>query len=209
MPRLVDSRSWDLLREVPDEHFRLVKEVLSLRQKITLARETCHFLRRCIKHHVIPPFIRRRRVLDELRIHPEDRPRLEEMEMRLLRTALRHKNSTMHTFMRRCDMLEADCSRCLEPSVWQRIMDGSSFICSSLGIDTKETLDRKFAEMFNELRALRRPISPFRRPVSPTRWPTSPSRRPAPPSRRPASPLRRPVSPARRPITPECEPLYY
>ena len=61
MPRLIESRSWELLREVPAEFFRLVKEVLSLRQQIVLARQTIKLLRRCLQHRVVPNFIKKKR----------------------------------------------------------------------------------------------------------------------------------------------------
>lgn len=153
MPRLIDSRSWDLLREVPSDYFRLVKEVLSLRQKITLARQNIHFLRRCIKHQVVPPFIQCRRVLDKLRVRPEDSQRLFEMEMRLLRDALRRKQDTMYSFLRKCEAKESSCERLLDPDLWKRIMDGSVFICDSLRSDTKEMLRQKFEVIRNQSRA--------------------------------------------------------
>ncbi|KAK6733435.1 hypothetical protein RB195_017274 [Necator americanus] len=54
MPRFKEGRTWDLFNDVSVNFFRLVKEVLLLRRKIVSERQAIHFLRRCLRCHVIP-----------------------------------------------------------------------------------------------------------------------------------------------------------
>ena len=131
MPRLRDSRSWEILRNVPATYFRLVKEVLSLRQKIVLARQTIHFLRRCLQNQVVPNFIRRKR-LHELCGLPKENQQVLDIELRLLRAALRHKQDEMYAQLKKCEAKEDHCGRYLENHLWRSIVGGSILICNSI-----------------------------------------------------------------------------
>ncbi|VDO77488.1 unnamed protein product [Heligmosomoides polygyrus] len=98
MPRFKESRTWLLLRDVPAQHYRLVKEALSLRQKIAITRQSIHFLRRCARNRVVPNFISRKRLHDVCG-KPENDRRLKEIELRLLRAALRTKQDLLYSML--------------------------------------------------------------------------------------------------------------
>ncbi|VDP29226.1 unnamed protein product, partial [Heligmosomoides polygyrus] len=76
----------------------LVKEALSLRQKIAITRQSIHFLRRCARNRVVPSFISRKRLHDVCG-EPENDRRLKEIELRLLRAALRTKQDLLYSML--------------------------------------------------------------------------------------------------------------
>ncbi|EYC35502.1 hypothetical protein Y032_1038g3464 [Ancylostoma ceylanicum] len=83
MPRFIESRTFQLLRDVPAEFFRLTNEALSLRQKIVATRQSIIFLDRCLHHRVIPNFIGRKR-RHNLCGPPESDHQVKAIQLRLL-----------------------------------------------------------------------------------------------------------------------------
>ncbi|EYC27489.1 hypothetical protein Y032_0009g757 [Ancylostoma ceylanicum] len=143
MPRFKDSRTWEVIREVPAQHFRLVKEVLSMRQKIVTIRQNIHFLRRCIQHRVIPHFVRSRK-LHELCGHAEGSPKMLEIETKILRISLRNKQDQLFSLLKKCATKEKNCARYLEARLWKRIVGESMSICGCIRANVKSVLQKKF-----------------------------------------------------------------
>ncbi|KAK6043683.1 hypothetical protein COOONC_18811, partial [Cooperia oncophora] len=85
--------------------FRLVKEVLSLRQRI---------------YRLTPNFITNKR-LHEMCGVPKDSRRIQTIEQQLLRTALRTKRDQMYACLKKCVAKEISCERIVPKRLWQRI----------------------------------------------------------------------------------------
>ncbi|KAJ1369670.1 hypothetical protein KIN20_031183 [Parelaphostrongylus tenuis] len=148
MPRLIDSRSWELLEEVPARLFRLTKEALSLRQKTVLARQCVKFLRRCIQHRIVPNSVKRKR-LHAICGVPEDSHRILDIEMKVLRACLRSKQDNLYAMLKKCAAKEYYCDQYLEGNLWRRIIGGSKLICDSIRSNAKVTLRRKFDHLLS------------------------------------------------------------
>ncbi|KAJ1370592.1 hypothetical protein KIN20_032357 [Parelaphostrongylus tenuis] len=146
MPRLIDSRSWELLEDVPARFFRLTKEALSLRQKIVLARQCVKFLRRCIENRIVPNFIKRKR-LHAICGVPEDSHRILEIELKVLCACLQIKQDNLYTMLKKCEAKEYYCDQYLEGNLWRRIVGGSKLVCESIRSNAKVTLRRKFDDL--------------------------------------------------------------
>ncbi|EYB83018.1 hypothetical protein Y032_0345g3120 [Ancylostoma ceylanicum] len=143
MPRFQESRTWTLLRDVPANYFRLVREVLSLRQKIVSERQTTHFLHRCLRNNVIPNFIAKKR-LNEICGLPKESRQLHEIELRILRTALKTKRDHLFSLLAKCLFKERCCERFLPDHLWRRIVGESKFVCDLIRSKTKSRLQEKF-----------------------------------------------------------------
>ncbi|KAK6729786.1 hypothetical protein RB195_006688 [Necator americanus] len=79
---------------------RLVKEVLSLRQKIVSERQTIHFLRRCQQHQVTPDLIANKRLHEISGVSKESR-QMHNIEEQL-RMALKRRRDPMFSLFRKC-----------------------------------------------------------------------------------------------------------
>ncbi|KAK6733756.1 hypothetical protein RB195_017488 [Necator americanus] len=152
MPRFIESRTWRLLRNVPARYHRLVREALSLRQKITVSRQSIHFLHRCLTHRVVPRFI------DQKQLHalcgvPKNNRQLVDIQTRLLRTCLRAKQDELYANIKKCLSKELSCSRFLDERLWRRIVGGSISICDSIRSKTKSALRKKFDSLLSRSRS--------------------------------------------------------
>uniref|UniRef100_A0A7I4XT58 Reverse transcriptase domain-containing protein n=1 Tax=Haemonchus contortus TaxID=6289 RepID=A0A7I4XT58_HAECO len=159
MPRFRDSRTWRLLRNVPTQFQRLVKEVLSLRQKIVSVRQSIYFLRRCLDHRIVPNFISKKRLRDLLGSSKSDR-KIFEIEMQLLRLALRTRRDHMFSMLKKCVSKEQCCARYLEDRLWKRIVGESKSICDSIRSKVKTTLQKKFDNLCSTSRNFKDGSSP-------------------------------------------------
>ncbi|KAK6745282.1 hypothetical protein RB195_011792 [Necator americanus] len=152
MPRFIESRTWRLLRNVPARYHRLVREALSLRQKITVSRQSIHFLHRCLTHRVVPRFI------DQKQLHvlcgvPKNNRQLVDIQTRLLRTCLRAKQDELHANIKKCLSKELSCSLFLDERFWRRTVGGSISICDSIRSKTKSALRKKFDSLLSRSRS--------------------------------------------------------
>ncbi|EYC03141.1 hypothetical protein Y032_0095g2786 [Ancylostoma ceylanicum] len=121
MPRFKDGRTWDLIRSVAANCVRLVKEVLSLRQKIISERQCIHFLRRSLQHHVIPNFIAKKRLHEMCGLMKKSR-QSRHIEEHILRTALKSKQGQMFSMLSKCVDKEHCCQRLVPDDLWKRIV---------------------------------------------------------------------------------------
>ncbi|KAK6763666.1 hypothetical protein RB195_024115 [Necator americanus] len=152
MPRFIESRTFQLLCNVPAEYYRLVKEALSLRQKIAAARQSIHFLNRCLHHSVTPNFIGQKR-LHNLCGLPENSHQVRAIQQQLLRIVLKKKRDEMYAMIKKCTSKEQYCGQYLEDRLWKRIVDGSISICNSIRSNLKITLQRKFDCLLSKSRS--------------------------------------------------------
>ena len=121
MLRFMDSRTWMLMNNVPATSFRLVKEILSLRQKIVSERQTIHFLRRCLQEHVMPNFISKKRIHEVCGL-PKGSQHVKKIEQQLLRLALRSKQDHMYKLLSKCLYKEQCCVRYMPDRLSKRIV---------------------------------------------------------------------------------------
>uniref|UniRef100_A0A7I4XWM4 Reverse transcriptase domain-containing protein n=1 Tax=Haemonchus contortus TaxID=6289 RepID=A0A7I4XWM4_HAECO len=146
MPRLNDSRTLLLLNDVPANFFRLVKEALSLRQKIVVLKQTTHFLQRCLQHRAIPNFIKKKK-LHEVCGLPVDSRQIQELQLRILRTALRSKRNQLFSSLNKCMSKDLCCERYLPVCHWKKIVGESKTICDSIRSNFKRRLQNKFSRL--------------------------------------------------------------
>ena len=151
MPRLIESRSWSILKLVPAEYFRLVKEVLSLRQKIVVTRQSIHFLRRCIHYHVIPSFITNKRLHDTCGL-PKDSRQIKSIELQILKMALKTKRDQLYSCLMKCVAKENCCERFVPARLWRRIVGESRCICDYIRSNAKTRLQEKFDRLVDQER---------------------------------------------------------
>ncbi|EYC34644.1 hypothetical protein Y032_0001g72 [Ancylostoma ceylanicum] len=149
MPRFTKSRTWQLLNKVLAEHYRLVKEALSLRQKIITARQSIHFLQGCLKNRIIPNFIKLKRLHDLCGI-PKKNHRVQEIQLLLLRTCLRTKQDQVFAKIKKCVYKEKCCARYLEERLWKEIVSGSVSICNLIRSNAKASLQKKFDNLLSK-----------------------------------------------------------
>ena len=142
MPRFYESRFFELLRNVPARFFRLVRETLSLRQKIVLIRQQIYFLHRCIRYKVIPNFIKDRN-LEKLCGLPNRRKVLN-IHMRLLRISLQNKRNELFSILQKCAYKESYCVKYLDSNFWSKIVARSKSYCNNLLDNIKRNLRNKF-----------------------------------------------------------------
>ncbi|EYC18151.1 hypothetical protein Y032_0028g1703 [Ancylostoma ceylanicum] len=85
-------------------------------QKVVAARQSIHFLRRCLQHRVIPSFIRSRKLYRVCGLSKDGRKVLE-LELKILRMSIKNKKDQMFTQLKRCAANEHNCARYLETSL--------------------------------------------------------------------------------------------
>ncbi|EYC18662.1 hypothetical protein Y032_0026g1298 [Ancylostoma ceylanicum] len=151
MPRFTERRTWKLLQNVPAKYFRLVREALSLRQKIVSARQATHFLRRCLQHRLVPNFIGKKRLYETCGL-PRDSQQTREIELHILRTAMKTKQDQMYTMLKKCVSKELYCERFLPSHLWRSITSESKSICDSIRANVKSKLQEKFNRLLDQKR---------------------------------------------------------
>ncbi|EYB88913.1 hypothetical protein Y032_0239g3305 [Ancylostoma ceylanicum] len=124
MPRFKDGRTWDLIRSVPANCVRLVKEVLPLRQKIVSERQCIHFLRRFLQHYAIPNFFAKKRLREMCGLVNESR-QSRHIEEHILHTALKSKQDHMFSMLSKCVYKERCCQRLVPDDLWEIICRGT------------------------------------------------------------------------------------
>ncbi|VDO19453.1 unnamed protein product [Heligmosomoides polygyrus] len=121
MPRFMESQKWSLLNDIPANFSRLVMEALSLRQKVVLARQALHFLRRCQRNDVIPTFITSKKLHETCGL-PKDDKKLREIENDILKMTIKSKQNNLYSLLLKCVSKEQSCERFLPDRLWRRIV---------------------------------------------------------------------------------------
>ncbi|VDP62610.1 unnamed protein product, partial [Heligmosomoides polygyrus] len=100
---------------------RLVMEALSLRQKVVLARQALHFLRRCQRNDVIPTFITSKKLHETCGL-PKDDKKLRGIENDILKMTIKSKQNHLYSLLLKCVSKEQSCERFLPDRLWRRIV---------------------------------------------------------------------------------------
>uniref|UniRef100_A0A7I4YGZ9 Unconventional myosin-Ie n=1 Tax=Haemonchus contortus TaxID=6289 RepID=A0A7I4YGZ9_HAECO len=143
MPRFKERQTWRLLQNVPPYVFRLVREALSLRQKVVLTRQSLLFLKRCKATEILPRFIQNKQLGSVCGL-PDKHPRIKNIYRSLLNVVIREKQHLLYSMLLKCEAKEESCRRLLSEEIWRRIEGESKRLCDLSRSDAKATLCAKY-----------------------------------------------------------------
>ena len=143
MPRFYNQKTCDLIQDVPPHLFFLVREALALRQRVVVARQSLHFLKRCRSTNLFPSFITNKRLGRMFKLE-EDHPMIRKLYKSMLGVAIKRKQYIPHSALLMCNSKEEACRRLLGDTSWRRIESGSRHICDTLRSNIKSSLCAKF-----------------------------------------------------------------
>ena len=146
MPRFEERRTWKLLSDVPPNMFFLVREALSLRQRIVRLRQSIIFLQRCKKNNVLPRFVSRMRIGAACGISDQS-PKIRNVYKSILDIVIKERQQQLYSSLLKCRSKEASCQRYLSVTVWKRIEKGSKTICDDIRSRVKASLCRKYDQI--------------------------------------------------------------
>ncbi|XGW35820.1 hypothetical protein V3C99_019196 [Haemonchus contortus] len=148
MPRLKQERSWRLFDEVPPNVFSLVREAVSLRQKVVATRQSLKFLQRCRTTGVLPRFISNKKIGATCNLS-EDYPMITTIYRSILSVVIKEKQRVLYSSLLKCVSKERACQRLLQDQTWRRIEGESRKICNSIRSAAKSTLVAKYDKLWN------------------------------------------------------------
>ena len=145
MPRFEERRTWKLLSDVPPNMFLLVREALSLRQRIVRLRQSIIFLQRCKKNNVLPRFVSRMRIGAACGISDQS-PKIRNVYKSILDIVIKERQHQLYSSLLKCRSKEASCQRYLSVTVWKRIEKDRRQSVTIFGLRLKaaSTLDNGF-----------------------------------------------------------------
>uniref|UniRef100_A0A7I4YFD5 Reverse transcriptase domain-containing protein n=1 Tax=Haemonchus contortus TaxID=6289 RepID=A0A7I4YFD5_HAECO len=146
MPRLKQERSWRLFDEVPPNLFSLVREAVSLRQKVVATRQSLKFLQRCRTTGMLPRFIFNKKIGSTCGLS-EDHPKITSIYRSILSAVIKEKQRILYSSLLKCISKERACQRLLRDQTWRRIEGESRRICNSIRSAAKSTLCAKYERL--------------------------------------------------------------
>uniref|UniRef100_A0A7I4Z2R7 Reverse transcriptase domain-containing protein n=1 Tax=Haemonchus contortus TaxID=6289 RepID=A0A7I4Z2R7_HAECO len=131
--------------------FRLVREALSLRQKVVLTRQSLLFLQRCKATEILPRFILNKQLGSVCGL-PDKHPKIKNIYRSLLNVVIREKQHLLYSMLLKCEAKEESCRRLLSEEIWRRIEGESKRLCDLIRSDAKATLCAKYNSLRDEQR---------------------------------------------------------
>ncbi|EYC30712.1 hypothetical protein Y032_0004g1726 [Ancylostoma ceylanicum] len=151
MPRFYDSRTWNILDQVPPSLFSLVRGALSLRQKVVITTQSLAFLKRCRTTDLLPNFVRNKKIGEVCNL-PEDHPKIRKIYRSILSTVIKQKQHVLYSSLLKCVAKEEACRRYMDAQSWKRIEGASRRICDSIRSKAKSVLRAKFNRLLSSFR---------------------------------------------------------